>query len=206
MAVTKAKMGKHQAAARDRGRTAAATSAGAKGSLTRREAGHPPTRARGFASSLVGGAARVAGVGMGVIFAATALLRRSKPLHPTGIMGTATLTVTPDPATAGSPLLDEPAEYECLVRESPAVGTGPEHADIEGFALRVPAAHPRQPSRTSSSRAPASGRWAATLPFGPPRMAPSRTATGRGPSSPLDEERPGSTGAPARRRGGGARR
>jgi hypothetical protein len=34
-------------------------------------------------------------------------------------------------------LLDRPGEYECSVRASYAVGTGPEAPDVEGFALRV---------------------------------------------------------------------
>lgn len=96
--------------------------------------GTPPESVR---PSVLAGAAGAAGTALGLVFAVTALLRRSKPLHPVGIVATAHLTVTPAPTTSGSPVLDEPGEHECQVRASHAVGTGPKHADIEGFALRL---------------------------------------------------------------------
>lgn len=74
---------------------------------------------------------------LALVFAATARLRRDKPLHPVGTVSPARLTITPRSTPSGSALLDEPAAYDCLVRASHAVGTGPEHLDIEGFALRV---------------------------------------------------------------------
>lgn len=86
---------------------------------------------------LIAGSARIAGTALGLVFGATAMLRRSKPLHPVGAVATAVLTVTSSGADSGSPLLDEPGEHQCLVRASHAMGSGPEHADIEGFALRV---------------------------------------------------------------------
>jgi hypothetical protein len=79
----------------------------------------------------------VAGAALGAGFAVTALLRRSKPLHPVGAVAPAVLAVEPPAESSGSPLIDEPGEYDCLVRASWAVGTGPERSDIEGFALRV---------------------------------------------------------------------
>lgn len=84
------------------------------------------------------GAAGITGTALGLVFAITAVARRSKPLHPVGTVAAAVLTVTPWPTRSGSPLLDESGEHHCLVRASYAVGSGPEHADIEGFALRVP--------------------------------------------------------------------
>lgn len=77
---------------------------------------------------------------MGIVSAVTTLARGAKPLHPVGTVARAVLTVTPASAAVGAPLLDEPGEHACLVRASYAVGTGPEHTDIEGFALRVLAA------------------------------------------------------------------
>lgn len=74
---------------------------------------------------------------LGGAFAVTALLRRSKPLHPVGSVAAAVLTVEPPAEASGSELLDEAGEHDCLVRASWAVGTGPERPDIEGFALRV---------------------------------------------------------------------
>jgi len=93
-------------------------------------------------ASLLTGAAHLAGGFLGLGFAVTALLRRSKPLHPNGIVAAAVLEVTPGRARSGCPLLDEPGQHDCLVRASYAVGTGPAHADIEGFALRVLPAGP----------------------------------------------------------------
>ena len=91
-------------------------------------------RALGVGTRLL---AVAAGAGLGAVFAATALLRRSKPLHPVGVVATAVLEVAPACTRSGSPLLDGTGAYDCVVRASYAVGTGPQHADIEGFALRV---------------------------------------------------------------------
>ena len=87
--------------------------------------------------TLPAAAAAIAGRGLGLLSWAAAVLRRSKPLHPVGVVAGAVLTVDPAPVASGSPLLDRPGERHCLVRASYAVGTGPEHTDIEGFALRV---------------------------------------------------------------------
>lgn len=83
------------------------------------------------------GAAAVTGGLLGTGLAVIAVARRGKPLHPAGTVAAAVLTVTPAPRTSGSPLLDQAGTHQCLVRASYAVGTGPKHADIEGFALRV---------------------------------------------------------------------
>ena len=82
-------------------------------------------------------AAAVAGGSLALASGATALLRRSKPLHPVGVVSRGVLAVDPTPGRTGSPLLDEPGSHDCVVRASWAAGTGPEHIDIEGFALRV---------------------------------------------------------------------
>lgn len=85
----------------------------------------------------LGGTVWLAGTGLGLAFAVLAVARRSKPLHPVGAVQTAVLVVTAGHARSGSPLLDEPGEHHCVTRASYALGSGPEHADIEGFALRV---------------------------------------------------------------------
>lgn len=95
------------------------------------------TQPKGVRPSLLAGAAGAAGTGLGLVFAATALLRRSKPLHPVGSVATARLIVSPTSPVSGSPVLDDPGAHDCLVRASYAVGTGPKRADIEGFALRI---------------------------------------------------------------------
>jgi hypothetical protein len=87
--------------------------------------------------SLLTAAAAVAGRGLALASSATALVRRSKPLHPVGVVSRGILTVAPAAGRTGSPLLDEPGAHDCVVRASWAAGTGPEHVDIEGFALRV---------------------------------------------------------------------
>jgi len=79
----------------------------------------------------------VSGAVLGLVFGATAGLRRSKPLHPVGVVANGILDVEPEGPASGVPLLDEAGRHECRVRASYAVGTGPEHPDIEGFALRV---------------------------------------------------------------------
>lgn len=88
-------------------------------------------------STLVTGAAGAIGAVLGTTFAVTARIRRSKPLHPVGVVARGVLTVAPGTERSGSPLLDEPGEHACLVRASYAMGTGPRLPDIEGFALRV---------------------------------------------------------------------
>lgn len=93
--------------------------------------------ARPGLAGLATGVTVAAGTGLGVLFAAAARVRRSKPLHPVGAMARAVLTVAPAGTRSGSTLLDEPGSYDCLVRASYAVGVGPQHPDIEGFALRV---------------------------------------------------------------------
>lgn len=76
------------------------------------------------------------GVALGLVFGATALIRRSKPLHPEGRFGTGRLVVTPA-QPSGVDLLDTAAVHECEVRGSWATGTGPELPDIEGLAVRL---------------------------------------------------------------------
>jgi hypothetical protein len=90
-----------------------------------------------LASNAVAAGGGLAGGILGAAFAVTAVLRRSKPLHPAGAVAAAVLAVEPPVEASGSPLLDEPGEYDCLVRASWAVGSGPERSDIEGFAVRV---------------------------------------------------------------------
>jgi len=109
-----------------------------------RATGEVPLRQRapGVGSAVLVGAAGLGGLGLGAAFALAAVVRRSRPLHPVGIVTTAHLDVSPAAAASGSPLLDEPGGYDCLVRASWAAGTGPRYPDIEGFALRVLGAGP----------------------------------------------------------------
>lgn len=103
--------------------------------------------------------AAVAGGGLALASGATALVRRSKPLHPVGVVSRAVLTIDPAPEATGSPLLDASGSHECVVRASWAAGTGPEHVDIEGFALRVLAPVGRDDCSDLLFASTGVGRW-----------------------------------------------
>lgn len=110
-------------------------------------------------STLATGAAGALGAALGATFAVTARIRRSKPLHPVGVVAPALLTVVPGSDRSGSALLDEPGAHECLVRASYAMGTGPWLPDIEGFALRVLPADPDGPFTDILFASTGEGAW-----------------------------------------------
>lgn len=97
----------------------------------------PPATSPGLLERAAEGAAMTAGWGLGAVFGVLAALRRARPLHPTGKVMAATLTVRPTGEPTGVPLLDEPGEYRCLVRESRATGVPSPAPDVIGVALRV---------------------------------------------------------------------
>lgn len=74
---------------------------------------------------------------MGLAFGAVALLRRSKPLHPKGLLRPGVLEVTESEGTTGVPLLDTPDRHPCLVRTSRAIGLPLSLPDIHGLAVRL---------------------------------------------------------------------
>ena len=76
------------------------------------------------------------GAVLGLTFGATALVRRTKPLHPVGQVGTAVLDVTDPLPELGVPLLAEKRSHTCLVRWSRAAGLPAPLPDVEGFAIR----------------------------------------------------------------------
>jgi hypothetical protein len=78
----------------------------------------------------------VPGTVLAGVFGLVAVLRRRKPLHPDGRVAAARLVVEPD-APSGCEVLDVQGDFDCVVRASYAMGTGPEGPDIEGFALRL---------------------------------------------------------------------
>jgi hypothetical protein len=80
---------------------------------------------------------RAAGLTLGAVFTVTAVLRRSKPLHPEGAVAQAVLEVSPAGPSSGITLVDAAGRHDCVVRASYAMGAGPRWPDIEGFALRV---------------------------------------------------------------------
>lgn len=77
------------------------------------------------------------GAGLGFGFGVAARVRRSKPLHPAGQVGTARLAVTSPAPDLGVPLFARAAEHDCLVRWSRSAGVPSPLPDVEGFALRV---------------------------------------------------------------------
>jgi hypothetical protein len=82
-------------------------------------------------------AGAVPGALLGVVFGAAAVVRRTKPLHPKGRVGTGVLEVTSPRRELGVPLLATTGKHPCTVRWSRSVGLPAPLPDIEGFALRL---------------------------------------------------------------------
>jgi hypothetical protein len=98
--------------------------------------GSPTTRAVAGLAAVPG---VVAGAVLGAAFGAAALVRRTKPLHPIGQVGTGVLDVTDPRPGLGVPLLAEERSHTCLVRWSRAAGLPEPLPDVEGFAIRFDA-------------------------------------------------------------------
>lgn len=78
-----------------------------------------------------------AGALLGRAFGVAAHLRGTKPLHPTGRVGSAVLQVTSPRPDLGVPWLASAGSLQGLVRWSRAAGLTPPLPDVEGFALRL---------------------------------------------------------------------
>ncbi len=81
-------------------------------------------------------AAAVPGAALGAAFGLAALVRRTKPLHPRGNVGTGVLDVTAPLPELGVPLLAGEGSHTCLVRWSRSLGLPKPLPDVEGFAIR----------------------------------------------------------------------
>jgi hypothetical protein len=79
----------------------------------------------------------VPGALLAAVFGAVAAVRRTKPLHPKGRVGSGVLEVTSPRPELGVPLLAEAGEHPCTVRWSRSVGLPAPLPDVEGFALRL---------------------------------------------------------------------
>lgn len=91
----------------------------------------------GTASSRLGAAAGAApGAILGALFGAAALVRRTKPLHPRGWVGEATLEVTTPVPGLGVPLIAETAAHRCTARWARAIGLPSPWPDVQGLAIR----------------------------------------------------------------------
>ncbi|MCE1177981.1 MAG: hypothetical protein LWW86_02980 [Micrococcales bacterium] len=92
-------------------------------------------------TTVVDGVGAVAGALPGAALATAALVagavRRDKPLHPVGVVGTGRLVVTPRGGAHGIPLLETLGEHECTARWSRAMGREEGADDIEGLAVRL---------------------------------------------------------------------
>lgn len=97
-----------------------------------RTADAPPNAAGRLAA--VAGAAP--GAVLGAVFGAAALVRRTKPLHPRGRVGEATLQITSPQPDLEVPLLAARRTHRCTVRWSRAMGLPEPWPDVEGFAIR----------------------------------------------------------------------
>ena len=81
-------------------------------------------------------AGAVPGALLGAVFGAAAAVRRTKPLHPRGRVGSGVLEVTSTRPALGVPLLATTGEHRCTVRWSRSVGLPAPLPDVEGFAVR----------------------------------------------------------------------
>jgi hypothetical protein len=81
---------------------------------------------------------RAGGAATGAVLATVSGLRRSKAVHPRGVVREATLAITPTAAApAGSTLLSTAAEHRALVRFSRSLGLPHPLPDLLGMAVRV---------------------------------------------------------------------
>ena len=88
-------------------------------------------------SSFLGAVAGAApGAVLGAVFGAAALVRRTKPLHPQGRVGDATLEITAPQPDLGVPLLEATGTHRCIARWSRAIGLPSPLPDFEGLAIR----------------------------------------------------------------------
>ena len=95
----------------------------------------PPPPSRLAAARALPGAA--AGAALGAAFGLAARVRRNKPIHPAGSVGSAVLEVTSPAPHLGLPLFADPGRHSCLVRWSRSAGVPSPLPDVEGLALRV---------------------------------------------------------------------
>ena len=77
------------------------------------------------------------GLGLAAGLGAVAVVRRDKPLHAYGRVGTGTLTVLGEGPASGVPLLDHPGRHRCTARSSRAMSLAHHGPDVMGVALRT---------------------------------------------------------------------
>lgn len=82
-------------------------------------------------------AGAVPGALLGGVFGVAAAVRRTKPLHPRGRVGSGVLEVTSPRRELGVPLLAATGGHLCTVRWSRSVGLPAPLPDVEGLAVRL---------------------------------------------------------------------
>lgn len=92
----------------------------------------PDTASRWLAT-----AGALPGVALGLGLGALAVVRRTKPLHPVGRVGTGELEISSPRPEYGVPLLAGPGTHRCTARFSRAAGTPASWPDIDGLAVRL---------------------------------------------------------------------
>ena len=100
---------------------------------------HDTSQGSTLAGRLVRGGSSAAGSALSATVRTMAALRpAAKPLHPEGIVLTATLERRGSAVPTGSAWVDEPGRDEVVVRLSRAIGLPEVVPDIHGLAVRVP--------------------------------------------------------------------
>ncbi|MFH5821548.1 hypothetical protein [Georgenia sp. AZ-5] len=122
--------------------------------MTTARASHPSRRS---APAGAVAAATAVGVVLGGVMAATAVVRRSKPVHPRGAVVDARLAVTAEEAALGA--LGTPGVLPVVARFSRAVGLPPGWPDLQGLALRWSGASGPNDLLLASTRAGRIGRF-----------------------------------------------
>ena len=90
-----------------------------------------------LARALAAAPGAAVGLVLGAGFGLAARVRRDKPIHPAGHVGTALLDVVGPAPELGVPLFARSGQHDCLVRWSRSAGVPSPLPDVEGFALRV---------------------------------------------------------------------
>lgn len=104
---------------------------------TARRTSHATAEPGGAGSRLLAAAGAVPGAAIAVALGALAAVRRNKPVHPAGRVGTGELEITSPRPELGVPLLATQGTHACIARFSRTVGLPPSWPDVEGLALRI---------------------------------------------------------------------
>lgn len=91
----------------------------------------------GLGARVLAAAGTLPGAALALGLGALAAVRRNKPVHPAGRVGSGELEVTSPRPEFGVPLLADTGTHACTVRFSRTIGLPPSWPDVEGLALRL---------------------------------------------------------------------